>query len=278
MGFTLSAYLARLRLNASGLSPSLALLATILDAQSRQIPFENLDVVRGQLISMGKDDVFQKLVVDQRGGYCFEQNTLLQHALTEIGYDVSPLLCRVRWGKREDELTAFTHIALRVRIDGNFYLADVGFAGTNSLAPIRIADGVAQELVDGTFRTCEKGEDTLLEMQDREDPTKWRCLYLWKSQRWETLPDLEQCNWYSCTFPRARFTNQLFVSGFSIDKVTGTTSRIHLLNGELVKRTLETRELVSKTILSSDEEICEVIRSEFELPAEVGSGLGKYIA
>ena len=79
----------------------------------------------------------RKLVGSLRGGYCFEQNVLLQMALEEKGYTVVPLLCRVRWGKPDDALgpnTAFTHLALKVRLDEGDYLVDVGFAGTNSIA------------------------------------------------------------------------------------------------------------------------------------------------
>ena len=43
--------------------------------------------------------VSEKLVDDLRGGYCWEQNTLLSMALEELGFDVVPLLCRVRWNK-----------------------------------------------------------------------------------------------------------------------------------------------------------------------------------
>ena len=69
-------------------SNNLETLTRLMEAQSRSISFENLDVVQRKAISMVPADVEAKLVVQQRGGYCFEQNTLLLSALLTIGYDL----------------------------------------------------------------------------------------------------------------------------------------------------------------------------------------------
>ena len=89
-------YLNRIGLKhaAQPLKADLSTLALVMAAHSRAIAFENIDVVRGKTISMARDDVEKKLVDDLRGGYCWEQNTLLASALREIGFDVTPLLCR----------------------------------------------------------------------------------------------------------------------------------------------------------------------------------------
>ena len=42
--------------------------------------------------------MFQKLVHNRRGGYCFEQNQLFLRALTALGFDTRPLLARVVLG------------------------------------------------------------------------------------------------------------------------------------------------------------------------------------
>ena len=92
-------YLNRIGLKHAPLKADLSTLALVMAAHSRAIAFENIDVVRGKPISMARDDVEKKLVDDLRGGYCWEQNTLLSMALEELGFDVVPLLCRVRWNK-----------------------------------------------------------------------------------------------------------------------------------------------------------------------------------
>ena len=92
-------YLNRIGLKHAPLKADLSTLALVMAAHSRAIAFENIDVVRGKTISMARGNVEKKLVDDLRGGYCWEQNTLLSMALEEIGFDVVPLLCRVRWNK-----------------------------------------------------------------------------------------------------------------------------------------------------------------------------------
>ena len=42
--------------------------------------------------------LWKKLVIDQRGGYCFEQNTLFAAVLEAIGFPVRRLAARVRMG------------------------------------------------------------------------------------------------------------------------------------------------------------------------------------
>ena len=52
------------------------------------VPFENLDVLLGRRISLKPDAIFRKLVTDRRGGYCFEQNSLLRDVLTTLGFKI----------------------------------------------------------------------------------------------------------------------------------------------------------------------------------------------
>jgi N-hydroxyarylamine O-acetyltransferase len=74
--------------------------------------------VLGQPVSMEPPALLAKLVAGGRGGYCFEHNTLLRLALTSLGFEAAPLLCRVRWGKAAEEITTFTHMALQVSVPG----------------------------------------------------------------------------------------------------------------------------------------------------------------
>ncbi|MFZ9393865.1 MAG: arylamine N-acetyltransferase, partial [Ilumatobacteraceae bacterium] len=92
----LEAYLSRSG-HDGGRDPGLATLAAVHSAHARTIPFENLDILLGRRIATDLAAVERKLVHDRRGGYCFEQNALLGAALRTLGFDVAPLLGRVRW-------------------------------------------------------------------------------------------------------------------------------------------------------------------------------------
>lgn len=243
----LDKYLERINLNLSPseilkLGPTRTTLALIMEAQSRAIPFENMDVVLKKQISMSRPDVERKLVDESRGGYCWEQNTLLQMVLEELGFDVIPMLCRVRWSKPDDTQepnTTFTHVALKVKVqaeDGNddsagagIFLADVAFAGTNSMEPIRLDVGQeTQDMPEGRYRVApSKHKDFyVLELLIKNE---WKPLYEWRDER-APVVDMECGNWYSCTYPTSRFTTQFFAC-----RIVGE-ERHHILNDQYVIR------------------------------------------
>ena len=66
----------------------LATLSGLLEAHMRSIPFENLDVLAGDPIRLGGDDVRAKLVAARRGGYCFEHATLFADVLDRLGFSL----------------------------------------------------------------------------------------------------------------------------------------------------------------------------------------------
>mmetsp|Transcript_8368 Transcript_8368/g.12294 ORF Transcript_8368/g.12294 Transcript_8368/m.12294 type:complete len:281 (-) Transcript_8368:102-944(-) len=211
------------------------LLARIMEGHSRSIPFENFDVVLKKDISIQPADIESKLVDDKRGGYCWEQNNLLQIALEALGYDVTPLLARVRWGKADDSEepnTTFTHLTLKVKTnDEKYYLADVGFAGTNSMRPISLDLGsTIQKLPEGSFRIS-PSKHVGFHILELYISTKkeWKPLYEWRDEK-AAFVDQECSNWYSYTYPTARFTNQLFCF-----RIIGET-RHHILNDLYVIR------------------------------------------
>eukprot|EP00554_Chaetoceros_debilis_P008131 CAMPEP_0194079424 /NCGR_PEP_ID=MMETSP0149-20130528/5640_1 /TAXON_ID=122233 /ORGANISM="Chaetoceros debilis, Strain MM31A-1" /LENGTH=304 /DNA_ID=CAMNT_0038760925 /DNA_START=162 /DNA_END=1076 /DNA_ORIENTATION=+ len=234
-----------------------ATLALLMAGQSRCIAFENIDIVLKKTISISPSDVEKKLVDDQRGGYCWEHNTLLRMALEELGYKVMPVMCRVRWGQADDSdcegpNTPFDHLALIVRIqtppDGksNCFLADVGFAGTNSIHPINLGIGDEQQnFPEGLFRVVTSKHDDFHVIELRvvkkkntdpevdEQEQEWRPLYEWRE---ESAPwvDQECSNWYSCTYP-----THLFTTSFFICKLVSTgdgDERHHISNDQYVIR------------------------------------------
>jgi len=239
---------------------------------------------------MRLEDVAAKLTSPgaRRGGYCFEQNVLLGAALGAFGFGVEPLLCRVRWNKAPTEETAFTHMALRVAVPGGSsaasgaFLADVGFAGTNSIAPVQLGGGV-QELPEGRFRALEdvtaRGYTTLQwELPGREGGGGvWRDLYAWRSgSEVASGPDLLQSNWWSCTHPTARFMTQLFVS-----RVIGDDERHHILNDTYcVRRRGEVgggsgASVVEETRIEDGEHLLRLLRDVFGIDVPDPSGVSE---
>jgi N-hydroxyarylamine O-acetyltransferase len=198
--FDLPAYLARIGY-AGPLAPDLGVLRSLVAHHSAVIPFENIDVVLGRPIELGVDALQRKMVLGGRGGYCFEQNSLLKAALEAIGFRSVPLLARVVRGMPADAGTPRGHMILRVELPEGSFLADVGFGNLTPTAPLALRTEVVQETLHEPFRLTPMGVELLLEaLVDGE----WGNVYRLSLE--PQLPiDLEAANWFTFTRPDALF-------------------------------------------------------------------------
>lgn len=72
------------------LQPTLETLKTLQKHHLAAIPFENLSLHYSshRTISLDPEDLFEKIVVQRRGGYCMENNLLFGIVLRSLGYCV----------------------------------------------------------------------------------------------------------------------------------------------------------------------------------------------
>ena len=98
------------------------------------IPFENLDIHLGRRIILEPKLLFDKIVEKKRGGFCYEMNGLFYEVLSAIGFKAKRVSARV-FDKPEPG-PEFDHMAIIVNINGEEWLADVGF-GDSFLEPLR---------------------------------------------------------------------------------------------------------------------------------------------
>jgi RNA polymerase sigma factor (sigma-70 family) len=137
----LDAYFARIGYRGPR-APTLETLHALSLHQVRAIPFESLDVLLGVGVSLDPQAVEDKLVHRRRGGYCFEQNSLLLHVLGALGYRVQPISGRVRWQRTRDYTPARTHVLLRVELGerpgDESWLVDCGVGSMSLTSALRL--------------------------------------------------------------------------------------------------------------------------------------------
>jgi N-hydroxyarylamine O-acetyltransferase len=199
--------------------PDLAGLNAIVLAHVCSIPFESIDVLLGRPIDLDPARVEHKLLVERRGGYCFEQNTLLLRVLQALGYTVSPIAARVRLGNARSEVTAKTHVFLRVEMDGESWLVDVGVGGFSLTSAIRLRLDEPQETsheprriqAEGTWRGLElRSPDARLFHQVHFEDA-WHDICDFTLAPMHDI-DRELGNWYTSAHPRSHFKDRLMVS------------------------------------------------------------------
>lgn len=202
--FDLDAYLNRIGF-AGTVAPTLETLKEIQARHPATITFENLDSLTGRIPSLALADVQRKLVTMGRGGYCFEQNLLLCHALDAIGFRVSGLGARVLWNMPTGPTPPRSHMMLRIDLEGDVYIADVGFGGMTMTAPMRLDTTTTQETPHGPYRLVPTEDRHRLEARIGD---QWHPLYVFDQVN-QANTDYEVGNWYVATHPASPFVTTL---------------------------------------------------------------------
>jgi N-hydroxyarylamine O-acetyltransferase len=108
--------------------PDVQTLHGLQHAHLLAVPFENLDIGWKRPIRLDLESLWNKLILQRRGGFCYELNGLFAELLKSIGYDVTYLSARVFNNKGQPGID-FDHLALLVQVPDSpvRWLADVGF-------------------------------------------------------------------------------------------------------------------------------------------------------
>ena len=137
-----------------------ATLRAMQQAHLLHVPFENLDVHWGRPIALDEHAFHRKIVVERRGGFCYELNGLFAWALRELGFKVSLLAANVY--RADGGLGGdFGHLALRVDLD-RAWLADVGF-GDAFREPLALDERGPQAQIDRVYRLRDDGDVRVVE-------------------------------------------------------------------------------------------------------------------
>ncbi|WNJ81866.1 arylamine N-acetyltransferase [Cedecea neteri] len=176
-------------------------------AHACAIPFENLDVLLGRTLHVDDESVFEKLVVAGRGGWCFEQNGLFRNVLAGLGFEVENLAARVLLAN-PPQMPARTHRLTKVTVDGQDWIADVGFGGKTLPEPVRLVEGEMQKTTHGVYSFERVEHDWLLKFHDADKVIN---LYRFSlEQQYDS--DYEAGNHYVATWPHSHFRHCLTLS------------------------------------------------------------------
>ena len=218
----LDAYCRRIDL-AGVVEPTRDCLHRLIIAHASAIPFENIEVLARRVPRLDLPGLQAKLVHQRRGGYCFEQNTLFRAVLQAIGFDVQPMEARIRSGVPADVVTARTHLATRVVLDGVAHLVDVGCSTVAPLAPLALASRQRQAAGSGFYRFVDVGDELLLQTLAADVWTD--CYQLMPSE--PHAIDCEMGNWFVATHPKSMLGHNLLL-GRAIEG-----GRLRLFNRQL---------------------------------------------
>jgi N-hydroxyarylamine O-acetyltransferase len=237
-------------------TPDLATLRAIHALHPAAIPFENLDPLLGRPVPLDVTVLQRKMVGSRRGGYCFEQNTLLKAVLEALGFTVSCFAARVLWKTPPDRPpNPRAHMVLKVDLDDDAWLADVGFGGYLFAAPLLLVPDVEQPTPSGTFRLLRTDFTCTLQLKLA---AAWQDVYRFALEPQFPI-DVEVANWFTSTHPNSRFRNNLL-----IERLT-PLARISLFNTRLTRRHADGK--VEEIVLTTPDGLGYALAAEFQLEA-----------
>lgn len=227
MGLDTGRYLLRIGWPVGELiAPDIQSLRRLQHFHCCNIPFENLDVLFERTIGVDKDALIRKLIEAGRGGYCYELNGLFYQALQAFGFQVTSLAARVLIS-RPQAMPARTHQLLRVILNEDAWLVDVGFGGQTPCEPLLLQADIIQTTRCGSWRLSQNQDGWLLSVLDRN---KWAPLYQFDEQQ-QYLSDFQMANHYVATWPTSHFRHNLLASRYTLEG-----GQYRLLNYRLTKQ------------------------------------------
>jgi N-hydroxyarylamine O-acetyltransferase len=240
--FDVEAYLHRIGYQGSK-DRGIQTLRVLHNAHLLAVPFENLDIHIGRPIVLDEEMLYQKIVKDRRGGFCYELNGLFAALLRELGFQVTLLAASVARdsGGFGPE---FDHLTLKVDLEEP-WLADVGF-GDSFHEPLRL-----HEACQDNYRLRLDDEHwTLFRHIDQEG---WKEQYRF-TLRPRCLSDFADMCLYHQTSPESSFTrSRLCTLATQEGRITLSGMRLIVTAGG--QRTEHT--------LSSDQEYQALLRDKF---------------
>jgi N-hydroxyarylamine O-acetyltransferase len=181
-------------------------LVKLISRHVATFAFSSVGSRLGEDLPLDLESLYQRIVVQRRGGYCFEQNGLLYEVLDVLGFSPKLYLARVIYDQNIHP--GLTHRISVIKYDQKFYVLDVGFGSLGPRVPVEMSEN---ETIDGdqVFRITEKqpGEFHMQVLKNGE----FFSLYRFELARYGQA-DCELGHFYSHRHPDAAFVNHLVVS------------------------------------------------------------------
>lgn len=214
-------YLLRLKCNRER-TPSLNYLKALHKAHLFQIPFENLDIHMGNEITLDAHKIYNKAVLQNRGGFCYELNGLFFHLLSQLGFSCH--LISVRTYADREPGPEFDHIAILVYLGDQTYLADVGF-GDLFLEPKLVQPGKVQMDYNRYFR-LDKTIDGEYVVHASDNSFDYGPKYLFTKKERQYIEFIDMCRYHQVS-EKSPFTKKKIITrATSRGRITLTDSKL----------------------------------------------------
>ena len=201
------AYLKRINYQGN-IGATLKTLSQLQYSHLLSVPFENLDIHTNRVIELNTSRFYEKVVQNNRGGFCYELNGLYNELLLSLGFKTKMISARVYSDSKGYYNPEFDHLAIIVQIDEHAYLTDVGF-GEFAFSPVLLDLDATHEDERGTFKFTKEGED--LWVISKKVEQRWVPEYRFALKE-RQLSDFNERCFFQQTSPESHFTQNRICS------------------------------------------------------------------
>jgi len=127
-------------------------LPTVMSQFAKHIPFENIEVMLNIDREMKAEQLYEKIIKQNRGGLCYKLNPLFYYFLKNYGFQVYMISATVLGSRNPLQ---GTHVAIVLEDAGEKYIVDVGFGANLPLQPVPF-NGELMTSQTGSYRVVQK--------------------------------------------------------------------------------------------------------------------------
>lgn len=202
---------------------SLDEISKLIKSHLKTFSFSSITVLLKDEISLDINDIYKKIVINKRGGYCFEHNKLLFIVLKELGFDVKSYMARVV--NNTNNIVPKTHRFTILNFNDERYLIDVGIGFRSPCVPVKLSAEFTPSHLGISYRvkTLDKNLFALESLKNEETFTITNFeLYNYNEA------DYEMGHFYSHKHPDAVFVNNLVISSISDKEIRSLRNKNYI--------------------------------------------------
>lgn len=215
------------------------------------VPFEAIDVLLNRNIDLELSSIYNKIIVNQRGGFCYELNYLFHALLQKIGFESWIISSRIF--DHEKLGPKYDHMSIIVKLEED-WLVDVGY-GDLFIEPLKINSRTIQEDQFKNYKIDQLNKKEFILLESLKSKTQYIKRYSFDLSPRKIEEFYDQCH-YKQYAPESYFVNN------TICTLPTKTGRKTILNHIFkIKRDGQIQE---KT-LQDDNELFQTLQEEFNV-------------
>ena len=215
------------------------------------IPYETLDQMNGVPLSLDFEDMFGKIILGSRGGYCFETQGILYCLLQSLGYDV--VQYAGRFMNEPNVIQMRRHRILVVTLEGKRYLCDVGMRAETSRVPLLLCEGLVQTDGVGEYR-FEKDDFFGWVLYQKMPDKDWKQLYAF-TEEVQIDDDFVMPSFYCEKHPDSPFNKIMKIAIYTDD------SNLNIVDNEY--KVYRFGKCVEESVIADENEARKMLKEKF---------------